>query len=184
MVLSKRGEIRTMYHLHYTTWPDFGVPSTTDGIRELVNFVNMYREMSTSNGPIVVHCSAGVGRSGTFIAIHSSFAMVDNDQDPCITEIATQMRRERIGMIQNEKQFEFIYLSLQDYKSLVSSSAQHSLLSSHSSSSLTSDDSDLDFDSDNTSFPPSPNSTDWRKMSSIGVNLLRFSNISPLNVLS
>jgi len=59
VLLARKGEMRTVYHLHYTAWPDFGVPSSTEGILVMVNLVNMYREMSsTPNGPLTVHCSA------------------------------------------------------------------------------------------------------------------------------
>lgn len=54
-------------HFHFNTWPDFGVP---DPPTTLIRFVRSFRErVSTDHKPIVVHCSAGVGRSGTFIAL-------------------------------------------------------------------------------------------------------------------
>jgi len=183
ILLNRKGVLRTVYQLHYTAWPDFGVPSSTEGIRELVNLVNMYTDLSsTPNGPLVVHCSAGVGRSGTFIAIHYAFSMLDNDIEPSVFQIVAQMRRDRIGTIQNEQQFEFIHMSIQDYKSFLSSAISLSL----NSSSMSSDESDIDFessDSANSSYPTSPSSYDWRKVSSAGINALRSSQ-SPLNVLS
>lgn len=63
-----RGDtVRTIRHFHFTTWPDFGVPEPP---QTLVRFVRAYRERVTpEQRPVVVHCSAGVGRSGTFIAL-------------------------------------------------------------------------------------------------------------------
>ena len=63
-----RGDtVRTIRHFHFTTWPDFGVPEPP---QTLVRFVRAFRErVSPEQRPIVVHCSAGVGRSGTFIAL-------------------------------------------------------------------------------------------------------------------
>jgi len=63
-----RGDtVRTIRHFHFTTWPDFGVPEPP---QTLVRFVRAFRErVSAEQRPIVVHCSAGVGRSGTFIAL-------------------------------------------------------------------------------------------------------------------
>lgn len=63
-----RGDtVRTIRHFHFTTWPDFGVPEPP---QTLVRFVRAYRERVTAEQrPVVVHCSAGVGRSGTFIAL-------------------------------------------------------------------------------------------------------------------
>jgi len=64
---------RIVVQLHFLGWPDFGVPEDSTGIRQLVNLTNFYRKYGKSlglDGPIIVHCSAGVGRSGAFIAIH------------------------------------------------------------------------------------------------------------------
>ena len=63
-----RGDtVRTIRHFHFTTWPDFGVPEPP---QTLVRFVRAFRERVTpEQRPVVVHCSAGVGRSGTFIAL-------------------------------------------------------------------------------------------------------------------
>ena len=59
--------MRMIKHFHFTTWPDFGVPEPP---QTLVRFVRAYRErISSEMRPVVVHCSAGVGRSGTFIAL-------------------------------------------------------------------------------------------------------------------
>jgi len=71
---------RTIFQLHYQGWPDFGVPSLSLAIRELVNLLNIYRLIGARSGllgPSVIHCSAGIGRTGTFLAI----AMVkENEQ--------------------------------------------------------------------------------------------------------
>ena len=63
-----RGDkVRTIQHFQFTTWPDHGVPERP---QTLVKFVRAFRERVTpEQRPVVVHCSAGVGRSGTFIAL-------------------------------------------------------------------------------------------------------------------
>jgi len=63
-----RGDsVRKIKHFHFTTWPDFGVPEPP---QTLVRFVRAYRQhLTPDQTPVVVHCSAGVGRSGTFIAL-------------------------------------------------------------------------------------------------------------------
>ena len=63
-----RGDsVRKIKHFHFTTWPDFGVP---EPLQTLVRFVRAYRQhLTPDQTPVVVHCSAGVGRSGTFIAL-------------------------------------------------------------------------------------------------------------------
>jgi len=155
----KRGnESRTIYHLHHTAWPDFGVPPTTEGVRELVNFVNIYREAASIKGPIVVHCSAGVGRSGTFIAIHWACSLLDVDIPFSLLNIVAQMRSERIGMVQNEKQYEFIHQCIHDYKT-ISSCSDLSFSSSD-------DSSEAELENSSNSRP------DWRKLSSDHVSNL------------
>jgi len=73
-----RGDtVRTIRHFHFTTWPDFGVPEPP---QTLVRFVRAFRErVSAEQRPIVVHCSAGVGRSGTFIALDRILQVTDNE---------------------------------------------------------------------------------------------------------
>lgn len=67
------GSVRTVDHIHYTEWPDFGVPASTRGLRSLVGLMNQYHD-AIPDHPLVVHCSAGIGRAGSLIAIHSFLA--------------------------------------------------------------------------------------------------------------
>ena len=65
--MMRGGTVRTIQHFQFTTWPDHGVPERP---QTLVRFVRAFREKVTpEQRPVVVHCSAGVGRSGTFIAL-------------------------------------------------------------------------------------------------------------------
>lgn len=69
-------EAREVLQFHYTTWPDFGVPSTP---RSFLHFLQVVRDSGVLNanvGPPVVHCSAGIGRSGTFCLVDSCLLMV------------------------------------------------------------------------------------------------------------
>jgi len=114
-LLAKGDNSRIVFQLHFTAWPDQGVPSSTKGIRQLVKYVNMIR--SPRDSPIVVHCSAGIGRTGSFIAIHHTIScLVQGQPEPNILELIYQMRTERIGMVQTEKQYEFIYQAIMDWK--------------------------------------------------------------------
>lgn len=66
-MMSKGDQNRIIRHFHFTTWPDFGVPNPP---QTLVRFVRAFRErVGADQRPIIVHCSAGVGRSGTFITL-------------------------------------------------------------------------------------------------------------------
>jgi len=72
--LTRAGQERRVFQLHFLGWPDFGVPSLSLPIRELVPLIAFYRAVGSKhglNGPPVVHCSAGIGRTGTFLAIAS-----------------------------------------------------------------------------------------------------------------
>ena len=67
---------RDIIHFHYTTWPDFGVPESPTAF---LNFLMVVREsgaLDQNVGPPVVHCSAGIGRSGTFCLVDSCLVLV------------------------------------------------------------------------------------------------------------
>jgi len=113
-------DAREIVQMHYTEWPDFGVPTTTHTIRELIRLVDLFKERSLSrslNGPIIAHCSAGIGRCGTFYAILiclEKFADGMTIADIDLVDTITEMRKYRCGMVQTEPQFIFIYQVLQD----------------------------------------------------------------------
>lgn len=69
-------ETREILHFHYTTWPDFGVPESP---ASFLNFLIKVREsgcLNSDQGPVVVHCSAGIGRSGTFCLVDTCLLLV------------------------------------------------------------------------------------------------------------
>ncbi|XP_070574627.1 receptor-type tyrosine-protein phosphatase beta-like [Ptychodera flava] len=110
--LEKAGKNRKVNHCNFTAWPDHGVPETT---QTLLQFVRVVREqMPDNNTPTVVHCSAGVGRTGTFIALDRLIQhMRDNDYVD-IYGIACEMRMHRMYMIQTESQYVFIHQCVAD----------------------------------------------------------------------
>ncbi len=69
LILEWNGRIRRVAHVHFTAWPDHGVPEGTKDIVTLSNFIRRHRKESRKEGPILVHCSAGVGRTGVVIGI-------------------------------------------------------------------------------------------------------------------
>ena len=102
---------RIVRHFHFTTWPDFGVPEPPS---TLVKFVKAFREKvhPSSSHPIIAHCSAGVGRSGTFIAIDRILQHIQTHDSVDIFSIVCEMRRERCHMVQNEQQYICIHQCL------------------------------------------------------------------------
>ncbi|PNF39380.1 hypothetical protein B7P43_G13658 [Cryptotermes secundus] len=101
---------RVMRHFHFTTWPDFGVPSPP---QTLVRFVRAFRErVGPEQRPVVVHCSAGVGRSGTFIALDRILQQIQVTDHVDIFGIVWAMRKERVWMVQTEQQYICIHQCL------------------------------------------------------------------------
>ncbi|XP_067281102.1 tyrosine-protein phosphatase non-receptor type 2 isoform X2 [Pseudorasbora parva] len=109
------GERREIYHFHYTTWPDFGVPESP---ASFLNFLFKVREscsLGMDHGPAVVHCSAGIGRSGTFSLVDTCLVLMDKRKDPLevdIKKILLDMRKYRMGLIQTPDQLRFSYMAV------------------------------------------------------------------------
>lgn len=97
--------IKTVYHATFTSWPDFGVPDERE-FTKLFDAINMIDYMSHI-GPIVVHCRAGVGRSGTFILIHYILKKIRENQFPDPIDVLIEMRQARCNMVQEVSQFAF-----------------------------------------------------------------------------
>lgn len=70
------GQEREVIHFHYTTWPDFGVPQSPTAFLRFLNIVRESGALDVNVGPAVVHCSAGIGRSGTFCLVDSCLVLV------------------------------------------------------------------------------------------------------------
>ncbi|XP_025155882.1 tyrosine-protein phosphatase 10D isoform X5 [Harpegnathos saltator] len=106
-----RGDVkRVIQHFHFTTWPDFGVPSPP---QTLARFVRAFRErVRPDQRPIVVHCSAGVGRSGTFITLDRILQQILVSKYVDIFGIVWAMRKERVWMVQTEQQYICIHQCL------------------------------------------------------------------------
>ncbi|KTG46701.1 hypothetical protein cypCar_00021636, partial [Cyprinus carpio] len=108
-------ETREILQFHYTTWPDFGVPESP---ASFLNFLFKVREsgcLSPEHGPVVVHCSAGIGRSGTFCLVDTCLLLMSQRKDPTsvrIQEVLLEMRRYRMGLIQTADQLRFSYLAV------------------------------------------------------------------------
>jgi protein tyrosine phosphatase len=107
------GEVRRVYQYHYLDWPDFGVPA--DGL----SMIDMLRAVDKVNArfpeddgrfpPVVIHCSAGIGRTGTLIAVHTVLERFEAGEDTNVFEVVKQLKEERTGMVQRKEQYVFIY---------------------------------------------------------------------------
>ncbi|XP_077621278.1 tyrosine-protein phosphatase non-receptor type 13 isoform X9 [Crocuta crocuta] len=99
------GETRHISHLNFTAWPDHDTPSQPD---DLLTFISYMRQVHRS-GPIITHCSAGIGRSGTLICIDVVLGLISQDLDFDISDLVRCMRLQRHGMVQTEDQYIFCY---------------------------------------------------------------------------
>ncbi|XP_074853884.1 receptor-type tyrosine-protein phosphatase eta [Carettochelys insculpta] len=101
-------ESHTVRQFHFTSWPDHGVPETTD---LLINFRHLVQENISQNppdSPTLVHCSAGVGRTGTFIAIDRLIQQMEMDNVSDVYGVVYDLRMHRPLMVQTEDQYVFL----------------------------------------------------------------------------
>lgn len=117
MTTDDGSESKKIWHLLFAAWPDFSVPEGADRAA-MLKLIDISREKNSDNAtnPRIVHCSAGIGRSGTFIALdwllqeleEGSLDALPEDEDP-IMNVVEQLRDQRAGMVQSKNQFFFIY---------------------------------------------------------------------------
>ena len=106
---------RTIRHYWFDSWPDHGVPESPNAV------VGMLRDANNIDpdhvAPWVVHCSAGIGRTGTFIGIDLGMKMIDSPKVVTVEplNIIKNMRNDRGGMVQTPEQYEFLHTVLSDY---------------------------------------------------------------------
>ena len=99
-------------HFHFTAWPDHDVPSVFD---ELLNYVHkIHNDLMYTESQILVHCSAGVGRTGTFITLFNILSAIEKSMPVSIYRIVHEMREHRPQMVQTFRQYKFIYLSVSE----------------------------------------------------------------------
>jgi len=108
---TQTGETRTVTQFHFSSWPDTGVPASTKALLEFRRKVNKsYRGRSC---PIIVHCSDGVGRSGTYILIDMVLnRMTKGSKEIDIAATLEHIRDQRSGMVQSRTQFEFCLMAV------------------------------------------------------------------------
>ncbi|XP_067906563.1 phosphatidylinositol phosphatase PTPRQ isoform X2 [Heterodontus francisci] len=105
--IEKYGDYMMVTHFNFTSWPENGVPETST---TLIHFVKLIRaNRASDNTPIVVHCSAGVGRTGVFIALDHLIQHVNHHDFVDIFGFVAELRSERMCMVQNLAQYMFLH---------------------------------------------------------------------------
>ncbi|KAG2196233.1 hypothetical protein INT47_007660 [Mucor saturninus] len=121
--LEQNGEIRMVHHFQYKGWQDFGVPNDPLGTLELVSLVDQeqikYENMLDNVGPMIVHCSAGCGRTGAFCTIDTIISRMKgrhylNNEErsgeiDLIFQTVSKFREQRVSMVQTLRQYVFCY---------------------------------------------------------------------------
>lgn len=122
-------ERRPIRHYWFTSWPDHHIPQCTAPLLRMVEEVETYSKSflplgsqpitapALSPGPIVVHCSAGIGRTGCFIVSSIGVQQLRDTGQVDILETVCQLRLDRGGMIQTTEQYQFLYSTLSQYSS-------------------------------------------------------------------
>ncbi|OMJ73414.1 hypothetical protein SteCoe_27894 [Stentor coeruleus] len=106
------GEVRIVTHYHYIAWPDHGVPRE---LGTLAGFLNELIQEEHKEGPIIVHCSAGVGRTGTLIALSHLKQTIEAqknlrlDLGISVFSVVRRLREQRNLMVQSKEQYDLLY---------------------------------------------------------------------------
>ncbi|KAL7394310.1 hypothetical protein ABVT39_023948 [Epinephelus coioides] len=102
---TQRGEERAVTHLQYVAWPDHGVP---DDPSDFLLFISSVRERRRGEEPLMVHCSAGIGRTGVLITMETALTLLDQGRPVFPLDIVKTVRDQRAMMVQTTCQFQFV----------------------------------------------------------------------------
>ncbi|XP_046582364.1 uncharacterized protein LOC124289762 [Haliotis rubra] len=122
-VWKEHSDHRLIRQFHFTSWPDHGVPGETTAI---LDFHRVVKDTKTdSSGPLLIHCSAGIGRTGTFIALDYLLDQAREEGRVCIYTCVQNLRQQRMKMVQTQEQYAFIYKALMSALEIAGSSQRY-----------------------------------------------------------
>ncbi|KAF7479610.1 tyrosine-protein phosphatase non-receptor type 3 [Marmota monax] len=102
---TETGEEHTVTHLQYVAWPDHGVP---DDSSDFLEFVTYMRSLRVDGEPILVHCSAGIGRTGVLVTMETAMCLIERNLPVYPLDIVRKMREQRAMMVQTSSQYKFV----------------------------------------------------------------------------
>ncbi|VTJ60217.1 Hypothetical predicted protein [Marmota monax] len=102
---TETGEEHTVTHLQYVAWPDHGVPDDSSDFLEFVTYV---RSLRVDGEPILVHCSAGIGRTGVLVTMETAMCLIERNLPVYPLDIVRKMREQRAMMVQTSSQYKFV----------------------------------------------------------------------------
>ncbi|XP_067387596.1 tyrosine-protein phosphatase non-receptor type 7 isoform X2 [Emydura macquarii macquarii] len=117
LTIQFEGECRLVKHIFFPSWPDQEAPESAKPLLHLVSEVEQILQAVDSMGPVVVHCRAGIGRTGCFIATRIGCQQLKTKGEVDILGIVCQLRIDRGGMIQTSEQYQFLHHTLAVYAS-------------------------------------------------------------------
>jgi len=106
---------KKLYHAQYLGWPDHSVPESANDIFPLIHLSDNVNRLFDCTSPMVVHCSAGIGRTGTFISILNCIISISMHGMCDVAKIVEKLREERYGSITTKEQYKFIYKVIHAY---------------------------------------------------------------------
>ncbi|GFQ81296.1 tyrosine-protein phosphatase Lar [Trichonephila clavata] len=112
---ARDGQSRTIRQFHFTDWPEQEVPKSGEGFIDFIGQVHKTKEQFGQEGPITVHCSAGVGRTGVFITLSIVLERMQYEGVVDIFQSIRILRTQRPGMVQTEDQYQFCYRAALEY---------------------------------------------------------------------
>uniref|UniRef100_A0A8C9ZSH1 protein-tyrosine-phosphatase n=1 Tax=Sander lucioperca TaxID=283035 RepID=A0A8C9ZSH1_SANLU len=112
-------QTRVIRHFHFHGWPEVGIPTEGKGMIDIIASVQRQQQQS-GNHPIVVHCSAGAGRTGTFIALSNILERVKAEGLLDVFQTVKSLRMQRPHMVQTVEQYDFCYRVVQDFVDIFS----------------------------------------------------------------
>ncbi|XP_041942597.1 receptor-type tyrosine-protein phosphatase S-like isoform X21 [Alosa sapidissima] len=112
---ARDGQSRTVRQFQFTDWPEQGVPKSGEGFIDFIGQVHKTKEQFGQDGPITVHCSAGVGRTGVFITLSIVLERMRYEGVVDIFQTVKMLRTQRPAMVQTEDQYQFCYRAALEY---------------------------------------------------------------------